>query len=306
MAHKKETAVAISLLVTLLWSSSFVLVKVGLREIHPLMLVSVRYGVASLLLLAAAVRRRKGKVLQVSLSMADIVILGVTGYVLAQGLQIYGLYYLPAVSVTFILNFTPLMVLVLGVAVLGERPTRAQLAGMVLALVGVYLYFGDAAIPNDPLGVAITAVSGIGWACYMVYLRKKLSASAQDAFAVTALPMALGSIVLLVLAIGSGALSVPSVQGGAIILWLGVVNTAAAFVLWNAALHHLPAFEQSALQNTMLIQIAVLAWLFLGESLHMAQYAGIALVFAGVLVVQLGGSLRARMPQRVAARLRIG
>jgi drug/metabolite transporter (DMT)-like permease len=295
MKQGKGFAVCISLLVTLLWSSSFVLVKFGLREIEPLMLVSVRYGVAAVILLFFSAYRTGQDRPWRRLPARDVVILGVTGYVMAQGLQVYGLYYLPAVSVTFILTFTPLLVLALGFVFLGERPSARQGFGMALAAAGVYLYFGNTALPTDALGVAVTALSGIGWACYMVYLRGRVSVSPTGSISVTALPMAAGAAILLAAGALSGSFSVPSLRGCAIILWLGVVNTALAFFLWNHALHHMRAFEQSALQNTMLIQIAVLAWLFLGESLYLRQYAGIALVFAGVLAVQVGGLGRARL-----------
>jgi len=71
------------------------------------------------------------------------------------------------------------------------------------------------------------------------------------------------------------------------ILWLSAVNTALAFILWNHALRVLRAYEQNMLQNTMLIQITILTCVFLGETVTMQKVAGIALVFLGVLVVQL-------------------
>jgi len=73
----------------------------------------------------------------------------------------------------------------------------------------------------------------------------------------------------------------------AIIAWLAVVNTAFAFTLWNRTLRTLSAMESSILNNTMMFQIAVLAWLFLGEELGWAQVVGMVLAGAGTLVVQV-------------------
>lgn len=47
------------------------------------------------------------------------------------------------------------------------------------------------------------------------------------------------------------------------------------------------AYEQSVIQNTMLIQIALLAYVFLTEFLTLYKVLGIVLVFVGVLIVQL-------------------
>ena len=73
----------------------------------------------------------------------------------------------------------------------------------------------------------------------------------------------------------------------AIIGWLAVINTAFAFTLWNVTLQTLTAVEASIINNTMLVQIAVLAWVFLGETLNAGNVAGLLLAIAGVLVVQL-------------------
>jgi drug/metabolite transporter (DMT)-like permease len=72
-----------------------------------------------------------------------------------------------------------------------------------------------------------------------------------------------------------------------IIIWLSIVNTALAFFLWNHALKTLKAIEQSILQNSMLIQIAILAFVFLQEQITAQKIIGMIIVFSGVLIVQL-------------------
>ena len=72
-----------------------------------------------------------------------------------------------------------------------------------------------------------------------------------------------------------------------IVAWLAVVNTAFAFTLWNHTLRTLSAVESSILNSMMLIHIAVLAWLFLGEPLSGQKVAGMALAGTGALLVQL-------------------
>jgi drug/metabolite transporter (DMT)-like permease len=76
-------------------------------------------------------------------------------------------------------------------------------------------------------------------------------------------------------------------QSWLIIFWLAVVNTAVAFTLWNHTLRTLTATESSVINNTMLIQIALLAWIFLDEALAPLQIAALVLVALGALLVQL-------------------
>lgn len=287
MTRDRLLAIMEAYLVTFLWSSSYVLVKIGLTQLSPLTLVALRYVVASAILVPLALARGEAKLLRETKNLLKMVFLGLTGYTVAQGLQCLGLFYLPAVSVTFILNFTPVIVLALGVAFLGEYPTHLQLVGMGLVLLGAYLFFNAPLSAYTLLGVAITLVSGFGWAAYMVsgrlmFLRERISPLGMTAFS-----MGFGTAILAAAAFSLEGLSAISLSSWGIVIWLGVANTALAFFLWNHALQRLEAFEISVLQNTMLVQIAVLSWLFLGEELTVMKLIPMALVLVGALIVQL-------------------
>ncbi len=94
---------------------------------------------------------------------------------MAQGLQVYGLYYLPSVMVSFILNFTPLLVIALGIVFLGERPTRVQGVGFTVTMVGVALYFGHQGLGGNATGILLTALLAAGgrhtWCFHERFLR---------------------------------------------------------------------------------------------------------------------------------------
>jgi len=276
-----------ALLVTFLWSSSYVLVKMGLHEIGPLTLVAYRYTVASLVLLPLAWSRGHGALLKERGVPGRMGVLGFLGYTVAQGLQVLGLFLLPAVSVTFLLNFTPITVLALGVMALNERPTRFQLAGIGMTVAGATLFFNDPLASTNLPGILITLFSGVGWGAYIVLGRRLAIGDQVPALGLTAFSMAGGTVLLLAAAFIFEGFTAVTASGWWIILWLGVVNTALAFFMWNRAMAKLEAFEISVLQNTMLIQIAVLAWVFLGERFTVAKVPAMALVFVGALIVQL-------------------
>jgi hypothetical protein len=67
---------------------------------------------------------------------------------------------------------------------------------------------------------------------------------------------------------------------------LAVVNTAVAFTLWNRSLRPLSALESAGINNTMLIQIALLAWVFLGEGPRPWEVADVLAVSAGIFLTQ--------------------
>ena len=68
---------------------------------------------------------------------------------------------------------------------------------------------------------------------------------------------------------------------------MAIVNTAFAFTLWNKTLQSLTAMESSIINGTMLIQIAVLAWIFLGETITLVEGAGMLIAAGGAMLVQL-------------------
>jgi drug/metabolite transporter (DMT)-like permease len=281
----RSKAILKALLVTFLWSSSYILTKFGLEAIRPLTLVGLRYLIASLILLPIALRRGEHRTISRDVWWR-LGVLGVLGYTVAQGLQCIGLYYLPSVSVTLILNFTPLTVIGLNLALTGAVPRRDQLAGMALVLLGAVLFFSDQRSGYSMPGFIFTVLSGIGWAGYLVAGRRLFAGHQVSPLGSTAFSMGMGTAFLSTSAyLVEGWAPIP-VSGWLIILWLGGVNTALAFFLWNHALETLGAFELSVLQNTMLIQITVLSLLVLGETLHPLKYAYLALVFIGVYVVQ--------------------
>jgi drug/metabolite transporter (DMT)-like permease len=152
-----------------------------------LTLVGLRYLIASIVLLPIAFSRGEHRKITGD-AWWKLGVLDFLGYTLAHGLQCVGLSYLPAVTVTLILNFTPLVVLVLNVLFTGEYPNRAQIAGMVLVLLGAVLFFGDKLGGYTLTSVLITFISGLGWTGYMVaskilFREKRISPLGNTAFA---------------------------------------------------------------------------------------------------------------------------
>lgn len=288
MLSKRSRALVEVLLVTFLWSTSYVLIKIGLKELNPIAFATYRYVLASVVLIAFMLTRRKNDVFFEYKQLLIFLVLGFTGYFIAQGLQFLGLYYLPAITVTFILNMTPLFVLALSAFSLKEKPTFTQLIGVIITIYGVVLFFSNSPpVLNEAFGILLTVLSGMGWALYMIISRYYLRDNKVDVFALTSYSMFFGSLLLLGTTILSNNVTFPSINNWFVILWLSIINTALAFILWNRALRVLRAYEQSILQNTMLIQITLLAYIFLGEMLTIQKIMGIIIVFIGVLIVQL-------------------
>jgi drug/metabolite transporter (DMT)-like permease len=185
-----------------------------------------------------------------------------------------------------LLNLTSVTVMILEYAFNGKKPSRRQLLGVSLALIGAFLFFKDSIGGFNIQGVAITLLSGVGWAGYMVSGRKLFKEQNLSPLGSSAFTMGFGTAILSTAAFFFEGFSSIPLSGWAIIIWLGVVNTAVAFFLWNYALERIDAFRLSVLQNTMLIQITILSIVFLGETYSLAKYIYMGILFTGVYIVQ--------------------
>jgi drug/metabolite transporter (DMT)-like permease len=301
----RARAVLQALFVTFLWSTSWVLIKIGLADLPALTFAGLRYGLAALCLaalVAPAPAQRAALRALTRREWARLAGLGLIVIAAAQGAQFLGLAYLPALTVSLLLNCTPVLVAGLGLVLLAERPTRRQWLGVALFLAGVGVYFYPVALPDaQAVGVGIV-IGGVAANAVGAVLGRGINRAGTIApLLVTLVSMSVGAAVLLSAGVAVQGLPALGPRQWAIIGWLAVVNTAFAFTLWNRTLRTLAAVESSLINSTMLVQVAVLAWLFLGEPITGQGALGMALAGAGVLLVQLRGGLSgvsARRPLR--------
>ncbi|NHI84037.1 MAG: hypothetical protein EAX81_07025 [Candidatus Thorarchaeota archaeon] len=284
-------AAAEAVFVTMLWSSSWVIIKFGLQELSPLIFSGLRYVIAALILLTIVTMRseyrtsigEKPRSWWLLMAAYGVVFISIT-----QGAQFVGLDLLDTISVSIILNLTPIVVLVLGAVLLKEVPTLLQVLLIILVVVGAMIYF----YPFDfdasaTLGVLVMIVGLIANALSSIIGRYVNKQHAAPSIVITAASMMIGSFILLaagVLLEGIPALSPLSIF---YILWLSVVNTAFAFTLWNSAMQTLRAVDTTIINSTMLPQITILSIIFLGAMPTSLEWFGLILLVFCVAAVQV-------------------
>ena len=155
-------AILLALLVTFIWSTSWVLIKIGLRELPAITFAGMRYTLAFVCLLPFLLRKKEWGQLRLFTrrEWIKLVVLGIVYYALAQGAQFVGLAYLSSITVSLIINLSSLFVAVFGMVLLKEKPTWLQWSGVLLNLVGVVIYFYPSAFADGALiGILAAVVS---------------------------------------------------------------------------------------------------------------------------------------------------
>ena len=291
-------AVALALLVTFLWSSSWVLIRWGLDDegLRPVSFAALRYALAAILLLAwaaASPRYRRGLRRLPGRFLLRLVVLGVVLYALTQGAMFVALDHQPAATTSLVLAMTPLVVAGLSLVSLGEAPRPRQLAGASLVAVGAWAFFsghlGATVIGMAAAGVGLAANTGSS------LLGRAVNRGGEaEPLVVTAVSMAVGAALLLAAGWAVEGLPAVSARGWLIVAWLAVVNTALAFTWWNLSLRRLSALESAVINTSMPAQVVALAWVFLDEPLGAGEILGVVLVTGGVVLASVGGAALAR------------
>ena len=289
-SRTRITAILQALFVTVLWSSSWVIIKFGLEEIPPLIFAGLRYSIASLILLALIGLRsdtRKSVKGRSRRWWTYLIVYGCIYIAATQGTQFLALKYLPAITLSLLLNITPILVLIMAIPWLRETPSFIEIVFILIGFIGVILYF----YPLDLIGVSILGL-GIGIASLVANSVSAIIGRAINrlkdtpALIVTGISMSIGSLILLSIGFTTETYVSLSFTSWIYILWLAIMNTALAFTLWNRAMQELRAIDTTLINSTMMPQIVLLSIVFLGEFPDLLDWIGLILLAIGITVVQ--------------------
>ena len=139
------------------------------------------------------------------------------------------------------------------------------------------------------MGIAIVSMGLAGVAAYGMLGREIARERQVNTLSLTAIPLAFGGSILLLLAFVIEGFPEFSVAGWLLVLWLAIINTACFYTLYNHALRTLAAFEMSVILSLSPLVTAFWAWLLLGERLATIQLIGIVILILGVALVQWRG-----------------
>ncbi|HVM27729.1 MAG TPA: EamA family transporter [Mycobacteriales bacterium] len=175
---------------------------------------------------------------------------------------------------------------------LGERPGRAWAAATALCLVGLTLLVleggsGDA----DVVGVLLALIAGLGYAAYTVLAKSMMGRGAASA-PVMAAAFGLGGLLLAPVLLLQPTAWLATPGGLVTALYLGLVTTTLAYVLFGRGLAVLPAGPVTTLVLAEPVVATALGTTVLGERLGLAGALGAGLVLVGLLVQGRGSSRR--------------
>lgn len=158
--------------------------------------------------------------------------------------------------------------------------------GIIASLLGSVLFFSSGLKSGEPAGIIIVIIGLIGFSLFGILGREIAKVKQLDTITLTTVPLAIGGGFLLLIAIPLEGMTLLSTKSVGIVLWLAIVNTALAYVLYNHSLQILTALEMNVMLNLIPLGTALLAWWLLGERLGFVQIIGMVIMIIGVIFVQ--------------------
>ena len=279
----------------LVWSSTWVAIKIGLEDLPPFFGAGIRFALAGALLVAVAAVM--GRNLRTDLRLAAI--LALLPFAGTYGLVYWGEQYLPSGLVAVLFGVMPLYSALIAAAALADEPLRPRLlAGIAVALGGLALAFGESLELGDSrwaLAAAIAcALSPLAAAVGNVAIKRR--GGGLDAVTLNGWAMLGGGAALLAASAPSESWDVTwTAEAIGSIAYLAGAGSAFAFVALTLLLRELPAVTMSYI--TLLLPFGALSFgaVIYDEPITAAALGGAALVAAGLGIAQWPARRRSRV-----------
>lgn len=211
--------------------------------------------------------------------------LGAFGYATQSGLYFVGLEFMTAGMVAIVLYTYPVFVVVLAVALIGERVSRSMLIALCFALGGIALVTGANPAGASLVGVLIVLGAALAYAAYITLSRAMLMTI--DPIVLTAYVLPAAGTSFVVIGTAGGDLTIPqTLSAWTILLCLGIFATAIPVVAFFAGLKQIGASRAGIISTAEPPVTVALGAVLFAEPVTMTTVIGGILILIGVIILE--------------------
>ncbi len=276
-------------LVSVLYSTVFIIGKYALHYIPPILLTGARMVLAGLLLLAFQYFFRPKAFIFKKIHVGPILLIALMGVYLTNILEFWGLQYMESAKAAFLCGFIPIVTALLSYGWFEEKTNAKQWLGLLLGMTG-FIPLLLRLNPEDILGFSLpewavlgsTVTSAIGW----IAMREVVKDRKLCPFMASALSMLIGGLMALAHAYGFEPLNISlSTNLLPTLGWLLLLTLVSNILCYNLYAYLLKSLSATYLALAGLSQpffTAFFAWLFLAEVLSMSFWLSLGMVTLGL------------------------
>ena len=316
MHHSNLTVVLVAIMMlSLLWGSSFIAIKIIVDEVQPLASFGMRFFIAGLLLVVIhyilhyTIRDRTSKKNYQDIQIKNgklwkgWLLSGLFFIVGGQGILALGAQYLSSGAAALINSTIPIWVAIFMLLFLGKKPTRLSIAGITAGFIGLVILVLPTleTAESSWIGVLLLIISSISWALGSLFSSPVNTEGKEQAILLpTGMFMALGGLILLAIWVLTGTDEISTLNT----LFSSVNNLLVSFLFLTlvctaigyAIFYWLLGSTTPSLANTFAYIVPVIAvflgWLILGESITSQTIIATVVISAGVAMMIISPALK--------------
>lgn len=269
--------------VYVIWSSTYLVMKLAVVEMPALLLPSMRFIAAGLVMLLIAMRR--GVAIPKARDWLRVLPIGTLLFLGGNGLVSIAQRSLASGGAAVVCAMMPLWVGVLG-AISGERPTKREWLSLAIGFLGILVLMGGPSLAGEPLHIVMVIGSPICWALGSVMARRLPKEIGGDPFMLPAMEMLTGGAVLGIVGFSVGE-RIPldaSVNAWLALAYLTVFGSLVAFTAYNWLLRNARPTVATSYAYVNPVLAVLLGAVLTGEPLGITTLLANALIVIAVML----------------------
>lgn len=294
-----RNAYLLLLLTMLFWAGNAVAGKLAVGLVSPMLLTSLRWGMAFLIMIPLAAGGLRSEWTAVRAHLPYLAVLGAGGFALFNALMYSALTFTSAINVSIEQAGMPMVIFFINFLLFSQRASWAQMIGVLLSIIGIALtashgeLFRLAALDVN-FGDALMLVALIIYGSYTVALRYKPEISWQSLMLVLCAAAFVMSLPFAIWEVATDRVIWPEAPGWAIAVFTAIFPSVLAQAFYIRGVELIGSNRAGLFVNLVPIFGTLLAILFLGEAFHLYHALAIILVLGGIWLAEHSGRKIAR------------
>jgi|GEM_PF-2605466 len=279
-----------ALAIIAVWPTAFSFIKIGLEYFSPLGLMTFRMLCGMAAMLAYVLVRRyplpRGRDL-LALAVSGLCGVGLYSYFINLACQT-----ITAGETAFLIALNPLFVALAGWWFYQEKIGYKTLTGMAISLAGVGLITLSSHGIRLELGTLYGVMSGLVFAVYIVVQKPLFSRYPMDLIGAYSAIFGGAFFLPFVPSVGHELFAELPVKAYLTFIYLGLVSTAAGFLVWSYVLKHVSRMQAASIVYILPFSAAVNAMWIIHEYMAPIAWVGGVLIIIGVAIVNIRRSAK--------------
>ena len=266
----------LALIVPITWGFGYALTKIGMDQFTPLLLMSLRFGIAGLILVWFT-KPPWGY-------MREIFIIALIGSTIQYGFTYYGLKGIDVSTASILVQLEGPILALLSTFILKERLGWPRALGMGLAFTGVIVIVGEPRLNDSLDSVALVITGAVFWAIAQIMISRLKSLSGITILAWVAI-IATPQMLLISLLIEEGqweSIKTANLVDWSIVFYLSIIMTVIGYSVWYHLLRITDVSKLSPFLMLLPVTSIIAGIVLLNEQFTLAMGIGGLLVMTGV------------------------